>query len=67
MNDPVIRSYHDQLVKLAAHDPQRLKDAFLSAGVPDSTYYRMLNGQDIRYGTARKVARALSQPHPPSA
>lgn len=38
-----------------------LKEAFRLAGLPDSTFYRVKNGQDMRYKTARKVACALEE------
>jgi len=38
-----------------------LKRAFMLAGVPDSTFYRALHGQDLRLDTARKVAAAIEQ------
>jgi predicted transcriptional regulator len=52
-------SYLDQLEVLADSQHIRLKQAFLQAGVPDSTYYRVMNGQDLRFDTALKVANAI--------
>lgn len=40
-----------------------LKAAFQLAGLPDSTFYRVKNGQDMRYSTAVKVSRALEELH----
>lgn len=56
-----IKSYFVQLAELASSKDADLKEAFLQAGVPDSTYYRVLNGRDLHYRTALKVACALSQ------
>lgn len=62
-------SYIDQLEALAISADLPLKRAFMLAGVPDSTFYRVLHGQDLRLDTAQKVARAIeswSQPHGPT-
>jgi predicted transcriptional regulator len=56
-----IKSYFVQLAELAASKDADLKEAFLQAGVPDSTYYRVLNGRDLHYRTALKVAGSLTQ------
>jgi predicted transcriptional regulator len=36
-----------------------LKDAFVLAGVPSSTYYRVKYGQDMRHSTALKIYEKL--------
>lgn len=56
-----IKSYFVQLAELAESKDADLKEAFLQAGVPDSTYYRVLNGRDLHYRTALKVACSLTQ------
>lgn len=56
-----IKSYFVQLAELAVSKDADLKEAFLQAGVPDSTYYRVLNGRDLHYRTALKVAGSLTQ------
>lgn len=56
-----IKSYFVQLAELAESKNADLKEAFLQAGVPDSTYYRVLNGRDLHYRTALKVAGTLTQ------
>ena len=56
-----IKSYFVQLAELAASRDADLKEAFRQAGVPDSTYYRVLNGRDLHYRTALKVAGSLTQ------
>lgn len=54
-----LKSYLDQLEVLADSQDIGLKQAFLRAGVPDSTYYRVMNGQDLRFDTALKIANAI--------
>lgn len=57
----ILHSYIDQLEELALRVELPLKRAFMLAGVPDSTFYRALHGQDLRLDTARKVAAAIEQ------
>lgn len=57
----ILHSYIDQLEELALQVELPLKRAFMLAGVPDSTFYRALHGQDLRLDTARKVAAAIEQ------
>lgn len=38
-----------------------LKQAFLSAGVRDSTYYRAKMGKELRYQTALKVQEQIEK------
>lgn len=38
-----------------------LKEAFLSAGVRDSTYYRAKMGKELRYQTALKVQQQIEK------
>jgi predicted transcriptional regulator len=52
-------SYLDQLEALADSHNLRLKQAFLLAGIPDSTFYRAMNGQDLRLDTALKIVGAI--------
>ena len=52
-------SYYDMLIKKAAEANVPLAKAFIKAGVPTSTYYRTLNGSELRYNTAKKVWRML--------
>ena len=61
MSQTEIKSYFVQLAELAASKGADLKDAFIQSGVPDSTYYRVLNGRDLHYRTALKVAGTLTQ------
>lgn len=60
-NDTPIRlvSYLSQLEALAVQARVSLLHAFLEAGVPSSTYYRMINGAELRFETASKVASFL--------
>ena len=60
MSHTEIKSYFVQLAELAASKQADLKEAFIQAGVPDSTYYRVLNGRDLHYRTALKVAGTLT-------
>ncbi len=63
MSQTEIKSYFVQLAELAASKQADLKEAFIQAGVPDSTYYRVLNGRDLHYRTALKVAGTLTKPN----
>ena len=38
-----------------------LKQAFVSAGITDSTYYRANMGKDLRYNTALKVQHQIEK------
>lgn len=56
----VIESYLVQLNRMAEACGVRLLDAFLEAGLPDSTYYRAVKAKDgMRLSTAMQVADAL--------
>jgi len=59
----LINSYVLQLELKAYQYNVDLKSAFKLAGVPDSTFYRVKHGQDMRLGTALKVSRALEELH----
>jgi predicted transcriptional regulator len=61
MNDTPIRlvSYLAQLEAMAVQARVSLLHAFIKAGVPSSTYYRTINGAELRYETATKVASFL--------
>lgn len=52
-------SYLEQLDALAIQARISLLHAFIAAGVPSSTYYRTLNGAELRFETAIKVASYL--------
>lgn len=56
-----LQSYIDQLEALAMAADLPLKRAFMLAGVPDSTFYRVLHGQDLRLDTAQKIAGAIEK------
>ena len=55
-----MKSYLECLTEYSEEKQVRLKIGFDLAGIPTSTYYRVLNGQDIRYSTARKVYDAIN-------
>jgi hypothetical protein len=56
----MINSYLIQLIEQAAHANVNLKDAFIHAGVADSTFYRAQSGSyDLSHSTAAKVAAWL--------
>lgn len=50
-----MKSYTDELKELSDKYKLNLKDKFVEAGIPTSTFYRAMYGQDIRYATAKKV------------
>lgn len=56
-----IHSYIDQLEDLSLEVGLTLKRAFMLAGVPDSTFYRVMHGQDLRLDTAQKIALAIEK------
>jgi len=51
--------YINQLQDIAFEKDIRLKDMFVVAGIPTSTYYRAMNGVDLRFDTAERVANAI--------
>ena len=55
--------YINQLQDIAIRNDIRLKDMFIVAGVPTSTYYRAMNGVDLRFDTAERVAKAIRDVH----
>lgn len=57
----MIVSYFSQLATLADARGIDLKQAFLEAGVPDSTYYRARAGLDLHARTAQRVASWLAR------
>ena len=59
MTDTRIASYLEQLHHLATMANADLLKSFLKAGLPSSTYYRAINGTELRYDTATKVASVL--------
>lgn len=59
----LISSYILQLELKSYSYKVDLKSAFKSAGLPDSTFYRVKNGQDMRLSSALKVSRALEELH----
>lgn len=54
-----MRTYLQQLQSLAAENGTDLKECFLAAGVPDSTYYRAINGAELKFATAKRVEAAI--------
>jgi len=54
-------SYMTILENKSADKKVNLKEAFLSAGVRDSTYYRAKMGKDLRYHTALKVQHQIEK------
>ena len=55
----VLCKYIHQLQNIAADNNVRLKDMFIVAGVPTSTYYRAINGMDLRFDTAERILKAF--------
>lgn len=55
----VLCKYIHQLQDIAADNNVRLKDMFIVAGVPTSTYYRAINGMDLRFDTAERILKAF--------
>ena len=58
--------YINQLQDIAYQNDIRLKDMFRIAGVPHSTYYRAMNGVDLRFDTAERIANAIKDVQLPS-
>lgn len=56
---PKITSYLEQLHAMATFAKVDLLWAFLAADLPSSTYYRAINGTELRFETATKVASVL--------
>ena len=56
-----LRTYYQQLLDAAGQDEKRVLTAFLRAGLPSSTFYRVRNGshQSLRLSTARQVMNEL--------
>jgi predicted transcriptional regulator len=50
-----MKSYMTTLRNRAKRHRVKLKDAFIKAGLPDSTYYRANQGSELRYETAKLV------------
>ena len=58
----MVQSYLIQLTDQATRKGISLKDAFVNAGVADSTFYRARSGSyDLSYGTAAKVAMWMDE------
>jgi len=55
----VLCKYIHQLEEIATNNNVRLKDMFVRAGVPTSTYYRAINGMDLRFDTAERILKAF--------
>ena len=55
----VLCKYINQLQDIASENDVRLKDMFIAAGVPTSTYYRAINGMDLRFDTAERILKAF--------
>tara|TARA_Y100000768_G_C23693244_1_gene547875 strand:+ start:345 stop:608 length:264 start_codon:yes stop_codon:yes gene_type:complete len=51
----IMKSYTDVLKELSEEYNINLKKAFVEAGIPTSTFYRAMYGQDLRFTTAKKV------------
>ena len=59
-----MKSYLQLLEEKSAEYKIPLLQAFKSAGVPTSTFYRTINGQtELRHETARKAMKALEKLH----
>jgi predicted transcriptional regulator len=59
-----MKSYLQLLEEKSAEYNIPLLQAFKSAGVPTSTFYRTINGQtELRHETARKAMKALEKLH----
>lgn len=54
-----IDKYINQLEYYAEKHQVNLKEMFVTAGVPTSTYYRAINGVDLRFDTANRVAQTI--------
>ena len=54
-----MRTYLHQLQILAEEKNLDLKEAFLSAGISDSVYYRAINGAELKFSTAKRVEKSL--------
>jgi predicted transcriptional regulator len=58
----MLSTYEDQLLTLAQRYDVSVKEAFLKAGVPDSTYYRSMTGpRRLTHDVALKVAKAIHE------
>ena len=55
----VLCKYINQLQDIASENDVRRKDMFIFAGVPTSTYYRAINGMDLRFDTAERILKAF--------
>ena len=55
----ILSNYLNQLQDIAYQNDIRLIDMFVQAKVPTSTYYRAINGMELRFSTAQKVADAV--------
>jgi predicted transcriptional regulator len=55
----ILSNYLKQLQDIAYQNDIRLIDMFIEANVPTSTYYRAINGMELRFSTAQKVANAI--------
>ena len=53
--------YMDTLITKSTQANVNLKEAFVYAGVPDSTFYRAKMGAELRYSTANKVEQAIEK------
>ncbi len=55
----MVKSYEHQIRELHEGLDVPLLHCFIKAGVPSSTYYRMLQGTELKLGTAKKVYRMI--------
>ncbi len=59
-----MKSYLQLLEEKSAESGIPLLQAFKSAGVPTSTFYRTINGKtELRHETAKKAMKALEKLH----
>lgn len=56
-----MENYYKTLSDLATSKGVNLKQAFIKAGVRDSTYYRAKQGRDLRYETAKQVFEIIEK------
>ena len=55
----VLCKYINQLQDIASENDVCIKDMLIVAGVPTSTYYRAINGMDLRFDTAERILKAF--------
>jgi len=60
-DDVCMITYMDTLIAKSTDANVKLKQAFVHAGVPDSTFYRAKHGAELRHDTANKVEKAIEE------